>query len=178
MSGVYFTLEGTGTHPVMERLIARMENPVQRIAAEEKARYHAAAVFVSNFVNGVTFVGSRLLEDSGLDAEFAQQAWRGLFRGNARAIAEKGPAAALTGPVERGDTGTVRAHLEALEAAEDPHAVEASHTAEVPHALDSPGTPHSSTATLYRLLSSALVELAEVKNPQKDYSPLKEMLKP
>ncbi|MDR1358488.1 MAG: DUF2520 domain-containing protein, partial [Coriobacteriales bacterium] len=74
MSGVYFTLEGTGTHPAMERLIARMENPVQRIAAEEKARYHAAAVFVSNFVNGVTFVGSKLLEDSGLDAEFAQQA--------------------------------------------------------------------------------------------------------
>ncbi|MDR1088883.1 MAG: DUF2520 domain-containing protein [Coriobacteriales bacterium] len=163
MSGVYFTLEGSCTHPAMERLIAEIDNPVQIIAAEDKSRYHAAAVFVSNFVNGLSFVGSKLLEDSGLDEEFAHEAWRGLFLGNARAIAEKGPAAALTGPVERGDLGTVRAHLEALEAAE---------------ASTTPTASHPSAATLYKLLSSTLVELAEVKNPHRDYSPMKEMLTP
>ena len=43
-----------------------------------------------------------------------------LFRSSLEAAAEQGPAAALTGPVARGDRGTVAAHLAALAADERP----------------------------------------------------------
>lgn len=40
-----------------------------------------------------------------------------LFTGNADTLAEKGVAAALTGPVERNDLSTITKHIEAIKAA-------------------------------------------------------------
>jgi predicted short-subunit dehydrogenase-like oxidoreductase (DUF2520 family) len=80
-----------------------------------KALYHAAAVFASNYLVAVT----ALARDAGVAAALEDPV--GLL-GPLQAttlenLAAMGPERALTGPVVRGDAGTVARHLEALTAA-------------------------------------------------------------
>ena len=74
-----------------------------------------------------------------------------LFLGNARSVAATGARDALTGPVERGDLGTLRAHLASLGARED--------------------------QLLYLLLTAKLLPLAGARHPERDDSSIKEFLK-
>lgn len=90
-----------------------------RIAPAEKPRYHAAAVFASNYVVVCAAVGERLLREAGVPAPEAWAALMPLVEGafrNLHAAAE--PGAALTGPVVRGDAETVRRHLAVLAASD------------------------------------------------------------
>lgn len=78
----------------------------------QKVRYHAAAVFASNYLVALTAVAERLARQAGLGEG------RGLFlplmRQTLINLTAETPAEALTGPIRRGDVGTVRAHLDAL----------------------------------------------------------------
>jgi predicted short-subunit dehydrogenase-like oxidoreductase (DUF2520 family) len=60
-----------------------------------------------------------LLEEQGVDRGQALQGLSGLVRGGLEASLDSGLPAALTGPVTRGDAGTMARHLEAL--APDPY---------------------------------------------------------
>ena len=84
------------------------------IPAGEKARYHAAAVFASNFPIVLAEIASGLLIDAGVPAAEAREAVQGLLAAAALNLRGRAPAEALTGPVARGDVGTVQAHLAAL----------------------------------------------------------------
>jgi predicted short-subunit dehydrogenase-like oxidoreductase (DUF2520 family) len=77
------------------------------LADAERARYHAAACIASNHLVA-------LLEQVRAVAPVPVEAFFPLVRATVENVAELGPAAALTGPVARGDVATVRAHLEAL----------------------------------------------------------------
>ena len=83
--------------------------PIQ-ISEVDRARYHATAVVASNHVAGLWAQVERLAESIGLPAE----AFLGLLRGTIDSVSEVGARNALTGPVARGDWGTVRDHLAAL----------------------------------------------------------------
>jgi len=85
-----------------------------RVAPKVKAVYHAGAVFASNYFVVVEAVAQRLLRHAGLTDEDAWEALRPLVRGTLENIERDGPAAALTGPVRRGDVDTIARHLEAL----------------------------------------------------------------
>lgn len=85
-----------------------------RVAPKVKAVYHAGAVFASNYFVVVEAVAQRLLRHAGLTDEDAWEALRPLVRGTLENIERDGPAAALTGPVRRGDVDTISRHLEAL----------------------------------------------------------------
>ncbi|MDR1701632.1 MAG: DUF2520 domain-containing protein [Sporomusaceae bacterium] len=150
LAQVYFTLDHAEEHQAMNTLLAQIKNPVCRIEAAQKAKYHAAAVFCSNLVAGITHAGSRLFLECGLEAEFAQRAWRQLFLGNAQNIERLGPVQALTGPLERADDQTIHLHLEAL---------------------DEPARE------IYRLLSLELLAVAQAKNPGRNYLKVEELLK-
>jgi predicted short-subunit dehydrogenase-like oxidoreductase (DUF2520 family) len=80
-----------------------------------KALYHAAAVFASNYLVAVT----ALARDAGVAAALEDPV--GLLgplqAATLENLAAMGPERALTGPVVRGDAGTVARHLEALTAA-------------------------------------------------------------
>ncbi|MEP7088408.1 MAG: DUF2520 domain-containing protein [Gemmatimonadota bacterium] len=89
---------------------------VLEIPAGEKARYHAAAVFVSNFPVVLMSVGMRLLKLAGIQDDSARSALGMLLTAAAQNASAMPPAQALTGPVVRGDVETVRAHLAALAA--------------------------------------------------------------
>jgi predicted short-subunit dehydrogenase-like oxidoreductase (DUF2520 family) len=124
-----------------------------RIPAGEKGRYHAAAVFASNFPIVLAAVAERLLAQAGVDAGEARPAVRHLLSSAASNLARGDDAAlALTGPVVRGDAPTVRLHLAALAA--DPGA-DAAYRALAREALSlarAAGTPPAALVEVEALL--------------------------
>lgn len=96
-------------------LAALVRAHVLRIPPGAQARYHAAAVFASNFPIVLAALAERLLRDAGVAREEARPAVRHLLSSAAANLARGDDAAlALTGPVVRGDVPTVRRHLDAL----------------------------------------------------------------
>jgi predicted short-subunit dehydrogenase-like oxidoreductase (DUF2520 family) len=114
LQGAWAAVEG------MERAMATAERLARdvglrpfRISPEDKPRYHAAAVFASNYFVVVEAVAEGLLQQTGLP----EDAWRALLplvTGTFENLRRDGPRAALTGPVARGDADTVTRHLAAL----------------------------------------------------------------
>jgi predicted short-subunit dehydrogenase-like oxidoreductase (DUF2520 family) len=87
-----------------------------RLAPGAKAAYHAAAVLAAGGFVALLDAIAELGRVAGLDEAGSLAIYGGLIEGtlgNARAL---GIAAALTGPITRGDLGTLRAHLDALRA--------------------------------------------------------------
>lgn len=112
----YFTLEGDDNAVrVLSDLLERCGNRYKVIKAENKTLYHAAACFVSNFVTAVCAEGFSILEKScGFTDKEAQEAFGALIEENARNVCKNGIKGSLTGPVSRGDAGTVIKHMKAL----------------------------------------------------------------
>ena len=61
LAEVPFTLEGSKKLAEVQQLLTNLGNPIATIAPEEKIRYHAACVFVSNLVVGLTATAEELL---------------------------------------------------------------------------------------------------------------------
>lgn len=146
----YFTIEGSEKYiSFWEKQFSILGNPVCVIKKEQKVLYHAAAVFASNFVIALMKTAEELLGACGFTKEAAKEALLPLFLHNSGAVAGQGIVKALTGPAERADLGTMKAHMDAL-SAED--------------------------RELYRLLSKKLLLVAKEKNPQRDYKELENYL--
>lgn len=148
MKDAPFTVEGSGWAEISE-LLTFCGNAVYPIRAGEKAKYHAAGVFASNFVLALLSVSERLLRDASIPPGAAKKMLSGLILGNVEAALQKGTEEALSGPLERGDIGTLCAHMAAL-GEED--------------------------RELYTLLSRELLHLAKRKNPDRDYEKIEEMI--
>jgi len=99
-------------YAVGERLAADVGGVPFRLSEERKPLYHAAAVFCSNYLAAVEGLAERLFRRAGLDAPLP--AFAPLAEATLANVLRVGPGAALTGPVARGDAGTVRRNLEAL----------------------------------------------------------------
>ena len=80
----------------------------------ERTRYHATAVVAANHVVALLGQVERLAASCGVPAE----AFGPLVIASVENALRDGAAAALTGPVERGDVGTVEAHLGSIDPAE------------------------------------------------------------
>ncbi len=83
----------------------------------DRRLYHAAAVIAGNFATVLLGEASRVLAHAGVEAEDAPSLLAPLAIQSLKNAGEKGPAAALTGPVARGDVATLDGHREALVAA-------------------------------------------------------------
>ncbi len=152
LSNAFFTIEGASEHLAFwQDFFQRLGNPAEVISADCKGKYHAAAVFVSNFVTGLFFTGTSLLQQCGFPPDCAGKALLPLFLDNARTLARKDPVQALTGPVERADLETVRKHLSVLGDEE---------------------------RALYALMSEILLKLAREKHPERqdNYDALESVL--
>lgn len=84
------------------------------LAEGQKALYHCAMVFVSNYSVTLYAIGLRLLETLGADHDAAVQGLNSLMSGMAQNISQHGVPDALTGPLVRGDSQTIGAHFLAL----------------------------------------------------------------
>lgn len=90
------------------------------LKAEDKVLYHTAAVFACNYLVTLTKLATDLWQDFGISQEQAIKALLPLLRGTLSNIENIGLPNCLTGPIARGDLGTVKKHIEALEK-ENPH---------------------------------------------------------
>lgn len=113
--GAYAAVEGDDRAVTeAERLARCLALTPVRLPAGAKVLYHAGAVAASNYVVTLAGLAARWAAAAGLSAELAAQIYRPLLAGAAANLAGTSAAAALTGPIRRGDIDTVRAHLAAL----------------------------------------------------------------
>jgi predicted short-subunit dehydrogenase-like oxidoreductase (DUF2520 family) len=79
-----------------------------------RASYHAGAVLCAGLTVALLDAGAAAFERAGLKREEAMGALLPLMQSALNAVAQRGIDRSLTGPVVRGDVGTVQAHLLAL----------------------------------------------------------------
>jgi len=107
------------TTPALRRRLARLARELgarpKHVGDGQRVRYHAAAVFASNFVDVVIAEAVRLLEEIGWSEDEATRALLPLVDGAVANIRKRGTVGALTGPIRRGDAQTVSRHLEAVD---------------------------------------------------------------
>ena len=81
---------------------------------EGRAAYHAAASIASNFMVTLQAAAESIAAGAGLEPHEARALLVPLLRRTVDNLAELGPAAALTGPVARGDERTIEAQRQAV----------------------------------------------------------------
>lgn len=119
LPGTFFALEGAAPAIAAgQQLVADLGGEAFTIAAHTKVLYHAAACIACNFTTTLIATAAQLLADCRIDlSEPAPptQALGPLLRTTLENSLALGPEAALTGPIVRGDSGTVARHLEQLQ---------------------------------------------------------------
>lgn len=111
----YYFLEGDARAiEVLRSVVVTIGGRPVEISSGDKALYHAGAAAASNFVVAIVDYAVRLLAAAGVPHEEALPALLPLIRGTVRNLETVGLPEALTGPIARGDLGTVRSHLRAL----------------------------------------------------------------
>lgn len=113
---VPFVVEAEG--PPLAELLPGLPNPEARIPAADKPLYHALCVAAGNFTT-LLWQGfhSELERRWGIPPALS----RPYLERTAANLASDGAARVLTGPIARGDVGTVRDNLRALDGAGLPH---------------------------------------------------------
>lgn len=99
--------------PVAEALVIDMDGEPIWVPAEARPIYHAALVYAANNVVTLTTSASDALRDAGVENPARLL---GPLLGASLDNALRRGDQAMTGPVSRGDAGTVRVHLDALRA--------------------------------------------------------------
>lgn len=86
-----------------------------RINTDKKAMYHGATVMACNNLVALMEAATSMYVDAGLERSEALQVMEPIVRGTVTNVFKLGAVSALTGPIARGDSGTVKKHLAALE---------------------------------------------------------------
>jgi predicted short-subunit dehydrogenase-like oxidoreductase (DUF2520 family) len=105
----------------------------------DRGLYHASVSIISNITKAVAWKAQNWLEKSGLEAETAAAVTHQLLHSTMEDLFRSGASQSITGPVVRGDTRTIEAHLSALKAT-------------YPDDVD-----------VYRVLARTVLELAQVR---------------
>ena len=87
------------------------------IKPQDKVLYHTAAVFACNYLVTLVSMATDLWQGFGVPQEQAIRALLPLMKGTINNIENSGVPQCLTGPIARGDAGTVEKHLKALRTA-------------------------------------------------------------
>ena len=98
-----------------ERFVSDLDGRTQFIADSDKVLYHAAAVLASNVLAMVEYAAESVARELGFSDEGFLAAFMPLARATLDNVARLGPLHALTGPLARGDAGTIKQHLQALQ---------------------------------------------------------------
>lgn len=117
------------------KIVALLEGQALNIAEQYRPLYHAAAVMAGNYVIATLDAAVALLAEAGIERGAALKALGPLAKASLANGLSEGPVEALTGPVERGDVATVRAHLSAMASRSGLESVESMYRAIGFHAL-------------------------------------------
>jgi predicted short-subunit dehydrogenase-like oxidoreductase (DUF2520 family) len=111
----FFFLEGDDEAvEVLRTMVVAMNGRPVTIPSENKALYHAGAVVASNFIVTLMDYAVRMMFRAGVPRDVALAALLPLMSGTVKNLETVGLPDALTGPIARGDVGTVKRHLKAL----------------------------------------------------------------
>ncbi len=132
----FVTLQGDpGLCVPLKKVVQAIGGRPLMVDSRQKTAIHLAAVYVCNYMAPLFAASQDLLDDNGLEVR-ARDLFGPMIRQALDGLLGHSPAEVLTGPVLRGDTGTVDRHLQLL--------------------ADSPKWEH-----LYRVLGKATLELAQ-----------------
>jgi predicted short-subunit dehydrogenase-like oxidoreductase (DUF2520 family) len=84
------------------------------ISEDQKPLYHAAACFASNYLVSLLNVVESIYESIGISKTNARKAYLPLIYGTLKNVENSGSIQALTGPIARGDSGTIKKHIAAI----------------------------------------------------------------
>jgi predicted short-subunit dehydrogenase-like oxidoreductase (DUF2520 family) len=141
--GVVCTLQGDA------EAVARLAKAVTAIGGDpvvlpqdvDRRLYHAGTVFSSNYLAALVQSALDCHAAAGIDEAASRRILTPILRDALAAILDRGPVQALTGPIARGDAGTVEAQVEAIAAVD------------------------TDLAELYRALGRRTLALARRKSP-------------
>ncbi|MFX0548136.1 Rossmann-like and DUF2520 domain-containing protein [Hathewaya histolytica] len=150
LEDAYFSIEGFNEKiSIVKYFINSLGNNSFIISKDDKYLYHLANVTVSNLVLSILNLGTNYLELCGVEENQALNALMPLMLNNVQNIQNKGFVSSLTGPIERGDIGTIIHHLDVIP---------------------------KEHRELYKILSLNLLKLSKEKNKKRDYSKLEKIL--
>lgn len=155
LSGITFAIEAEAALLTrLTEMTRAVGGRVLHLNARDRALYHASAVLASNALVALVAQAASLWERFGASRAEGLAALLPLAAGTVANLEAVGLPTALTGPVERGDTATVAAHLAAL------------------------CTSDVETATLYRDLSRTALDIAREKGglTDQDVNAMRELL--
>ena len=113
--GTTFAIEAEGE---LLKLLAAMAEDIGgrwiTLKAEDKPAYHAAAVLACNYLVTLVSMSTDLWKTFDIPRETAVQALLPLIKGTLHNIETIGIPNCLTGPIARGDNGTLEKHLHTL----------------------------------------------------------------
>lgn len=113
--GTYCGIEGAATavHQISTLIKALGGRPFP-VQTEQKALYHAAAVFSNNFTVVLQGLALETWAAAGVPGDVAQALCHSLLQNTAANVGRVGPQAALTGPAARGDAKVMQLQEMAL----------------------------------------------------------------
>lgn len=120
-AGTMITLQGEASaRDVLGAAFSTIGGQTLALADDtDRTLYHAAIVFMANHLPTLIHAGIATFAHVGISRDNGLAIAGPILRDTLAAVLEKGPAAALTGPVARGDAETVSRHLESLKAVDD-----------------------------------------------------------
>jgi|WetSurMetagenome_2_1015567.scaffolds.fasta_scaffold06793_3 predicted short-subunit dehydrogenase-like oxidoreductase (DUF2520 family) len=154
LKGATFTIEGRpAAVEVMKGMAQSLSGKSLTLSPKGKTLYHAAAVMASNHIVVLLSDCKEMLIKAGISPAEAQEAFNALAHGTVENVFAASPVATITGPVERGDLGTVKNHLQALKR-------------------------YPARRERYRVLAQGALELARQRNPERseEYDALAKLL--
>ncbi len=114
-SGIIISVEGDAGAVKAGKEIAEDLGATQmEIRTGGKALYHASAVVASNYLVTLLDLAFKMIENAGVPREDAYGVLKPLVMGTLANVEKTGIPNALTGPIARGDTETVKRHLSEL----------------------------------------------------------------
>lgn len=154
LEGAFFCIEGDPELLEMwKQLFIGLGIKVLTLDSSDKVKYHLACAVASNLVCAVMDEAVTLFKECGFTERESLDALTPLVQSNINHILQEGCEKALTGPIERADTSTVKKHLKCLSERDN-----------------------ETDDALYRTASLRCTELAERKHPDRNYEELKGLL--
>lgn len=115
LPGSTFALEGQGQLlATLQEMASALDGRWVELKAGDKVLYHAAAVLACNYAVTLVKLATDLWQLFGVSPQDSTRALLPLLKGTVHNIESLGLPRCLTGPIARGDLGTITKHLAAL----------------------------------------------------------------
>ena len=113
---IYFSFEGDETaYDRFAILVETLGSKIIKIEKKYKTLYHISCVMASNYLVALLHMATQLAEKSGVQHDEILKVLNPLINATLENISSQDITYALTGPIARGDVGTIIRHITALQ---------------------------------------------------------------